>query len=107
MFFWCFPNCRDLPASNSLFYSDSTLGDTYLKFLLKRSRTDQKGKGRWIFISKISDSSICACHFTYEYLLIRPQSKSHLFIHLNGLLLTQYQFSAVLKKCLVKLQLDL
>lgn len=32
-------------ASNGLFYSDLTLGDTYLKFLLKHSKTDQLGKG--------------------------------------------------------------
>lgn len=73
---------------------------------MRHSKTDQLGKGRIISIAKIYDSSICACHFMYKYCSIRPKCGSHLFVHVDGLPLTRFQFSAVLKKCLVKLNLD-
>lgn len=70
-FFGAFHILELLPKSyfayNDLFYSDLFLGETYLQFLLKHSKTDQLGKGRLILVYKISDSSVCLPFDTYIF----------------------------------------
>ena len=48
----------------------------------------------------------CPIQLISEYLKMRPQSSEILFVHSNGLPLTRYQFSAVLKKATMALSLS-
>lgn len=87
-------------SSNVEFLSDG------LRIFLRFSKTDPLGLGAWINLKECTDVNICPVKTLRFYFALRPNISEFLFIHENGSPLTVYQFSAVLKRCLVYLRLS-
>ena len=73
--------------------------DNVLEIFLPHSKTDQSGKGTMIVLSAVR-SPLCPVNALRVFLLKRPKLQGPLFVHYNGIPVTRYQFSAVLKKAL-------
>lgn len=73
---------------------------------IRRSKTDQLGKGAWISLFLLHKSLICPIKALNYYFSIHPIHFGSLFILQDGSVLTRYQFNLVLKKSLVALNLD-
>ena len=74
-----------------------------LSLFVRHSKSDQLGLGSHLTICR-STNNICPVRRMSLYLEQRPLVDGPLFCHLDGSPLTRYQFSAVLKKCLIQLQ---
>lgn len=94
-----------LPASNTsrggFLLSNILLVNGDLRLFLRISKIDPKGLETWIKLGSCKDKNICPVAALKYYLDIRSAESTLLFIHRDGSPLTIYQFSAVLKKCLV------
>jgi len=80
--------------------------DNKIVIFLKSSKTDQFGHGTTISISKQQNTSLCPVLLISQYLKERPNYPGPLFCHFERSPLTRYQFSAILKKCLVMIGID-
>ncbi|XP_040216858.1 integrase/recombinase xerD homolog [Rana temporaria] len=72
---------------------------------LRRSKTDQSGKGRAVQVFPIEGSELCPVGLVRKYLDIRPEVGGTFLVHENGAPLSRYQFVAVFRKCLGELGL--
>ncbi|XP_075684263.1 uncharacterized protein LOC142652502 [Rhinoderma darwinii] len=71
-----------------------------LELLLRRSKTDQMGKGKRIVLFALPGSAMCpvACMRAFKLRVGSPELP--LLRHENGSFLSRYQFGVVFKKCL-------
>lgn len=88
-----------------ILYKDVHLRSGSLPIFLRQSKTDYMGKGCWITLQANVGGKVCVVDLVRQYLLLRPTGSSFLLVHANGNPLTIYQFKAVLKKCLLVLDL--
>lgn len=86
-------------------FGDVNIFDKYMAVHLASSKTDQLGKGSVIFIP-VQVTGPCPVKAMIEYLKVRPPFKGALFCHFDGTELTCFQFSSVLRKALVCLNVD-
>ncbi|OCT59805.1 hypothetical protein XELAEV_18000678mg [Xenopus laevis] len=70
-----------------------------LALTLRRSKTDQSGKGQVIRLGKAAGTSCCQMVMYQQYLEVRPNFPGPLLIHQDCTFLTRFQFKAVLQKC--------
>ncbi|XP_075065752.1 uncharacterized protein LOC142152726 [Mixophyes fleayi] len=70
-----------------------------------RSKTDQSGRGAWVQLHRQPNSNICPVNLVSRFMNMRPQARLFLCHH-NGMPLTKYQFSAIMKKSLQSLNID-
>lgn len=75
-------------------------GDT-LGVFLRRSKTDQLGKGARVDLRAVPRSPICPVWAVGEFCKLRPMGPGVFFKHEDGTALSRFQFQAVFKKCLV------
>ncbi|KAM4036363.1 uncharacterized protein ACNLHF_015289 [Anomaloglossus baeobatrachus] len=71
-----------------------------LECFLAKSKTDQQGRGKWIPLFPLSGSRACPVICFRNYVSRRPNIQGSLLIHEDCKSLSQFQFTAVLKKCL-------
>lgn len=76
------------------------------RVIIKRSQTDQLGKGSTIQITLNSQTSTSFAHLN-QYLTLRPDSPGPFFCHLNSKPLTSYQLTSVLHKTIKFFGLDI
>ena len=84
----------------ALLFSDVHLHEEQVNFYLRRSKTDQKGRGAQIALAKAPIAEICPVLAMANFLAARGGRPGYLFSHSDGLPLTKYQFWAVAKKAL-------
>ena len=84
---------------------DVKIFDKYMLVNLASSKTDQLGKGSVISIP-VQVAGPCPIQAMVEYLKVRPPFSGTLFCHYDGTELTCFQFSSVLRKALVCLNVD-
>jgi len=72
----------------------------HVSLCLRVSKNNQYGNPIHMKLPCESDISICPVCNLKVYMQLRPQMPGQLFVHENKKLVTRYQFSAVLKKCL-------
>lgn len=92
-------------VASGLFLEEVVFKNDSISICIRKSKTDQIGKGVWIVINKYPDSILCPVKALMSYLDIRPTSSGVLLL-LQHSYLTKDQFNAVLKKHLVKLNLQ-
>ncbi|XP_073506548.1 uncharacterized protein [Phyllobates terribilis] len=63
-------------------------------------------KSQWVEVKKRDDKFLCPLNRMRKFLEIRPEGGRNFFIHENGTLLTQFQFSRVLSFALEEAGLD-
>ena len=94
-------------VSNVLLNSDVEVNekDGTAKITIRFSKTDQAGVGSVLIINR-TGTELCAVSRLVEFVKRRPPIVGPFFCHLNGKPLTQYQFTAILKKCVCSFQPD-
>lgn len=86
------PDSRSPPAILSSDVAiDSHAAPTLCRLFLRRSKTDQEGRGVWIYFGK-TDSVICPVSALANYLAVRPPPPGPLFMFHNGTPLTRDRF---------------
>ncbi|XP_075692255.1 uncharacterized protein LOC142659722 isoform X1 [Rhinoderma darwinii] len=89
-----------------LSFQDVSCKIDHVLLLLKKSKTDQLGKGRLVRINQFSGSVLCPVSNVKHWLSIRLSLGVAFLIHQNGDQLSRFQFNSVLKKCLKSLKLE-
>ncbi|KAM4045407.1 uncharacterized protein ACNLHF_009237 [Anomaloglossus baeobatrachus] len=79
-------------------------GDT-VEFWIRRSKTDQFGRGRRVTLWALAGSPMCPVSCFKRYLELGVDRPSPLLKHQDGSFLSRYQFVAVFRKCLERLGL--
>lgn len=69
------------------------------------SKTDHLGKGACIELETCSDVKLCPVQALQEYLSLRGDTETPLFVHMDGSPLTRHQFWMVTSKVLASLGL--
>ncbi|XP_053140199.1 uncharacterized protein LOC128339795 [Hemicordylus capensis] len=92
---------RGSPRDRCLQFSDLSLSDGVAQLFLRRSKTDQHGKGQLVRLAAASDPGICPVIALRHYAALGPASAGCLFVHADQAPLTQYQFLAVVRRALV------
>lgn len=92
-------------VGSGILFQDVYIASGSLSIFLRQSKTDRLGKGCWITLQSAAGNVFCIVELVCQYLLLHPAGSSYLLVHADGKPLTVYQFKAVLKKCLFKLNL--
>lgn len=89
-----------------LMVGDLELWHESIRVWIRRSKTDQAGKGRYLEVGRIDEVSICPVTVVQSFLEIRSEFEGPLLIHEDGGFLSKFQFVAVFKKCMVRVGCD-
>lgn len=100
----------ELVAASRLVVGGLLRGDVWLEdggvvCLLRRSKTDQMGRGKRVFLYRLPGSSVCPVRCVEEFLDVRPEGQLGLLVHQDGRSLSRYQFLAVFRRCLRELEI--
>lgn len=90
---------------SGLGFPDVVLSDACANIFISSSKTDVSGRGQWLSLQACGDSIICPVLILRKYLSKRPSVNGNFLVHINGVPLTKFQFSAVFKRCLAILGL--
>lgn len=71
-----------------------------LTLVIRRSKTDQVGRGRVVRVYPVQGSRLCPVGMVEEFLQVRPDFQGPFLVHLDGSLLSRFQFVTVFRKCL-------
>lgn len=96
-------NCDNLGvvrAINNISTSSLPVVDRSVLIWIRRSKTDQEGKRVRMELIRGLDTQFCPVTALRQFMAIRPPGEGVLFIHRDGLCLSRFQFTAVLRKCL-------
>ncbi|XP_077311195.1 uncharacterized protein LOC143930594 [Lithobates pipiens] len=86
--------------------SDVFVSSDSITICIRRSKTDQVGKGRMIKLGRAGYIPICPVQNNLNFIAFRPFFHGSFFIHNDLSPLTRYQFSSVLSSCLKTLGLS-
>ena len=85
---------------------DSHSNSTVVRILIKKSKTDQFGKGALIYLSR-TETDLCPVTALLAYLAQRPNiAHTPLFIERDGVALTKVAMMAMLHKALCSVGID-
>nr|XP_056703111.1 integrase/recombinase xerD homolog [Euleptes europaea] len=84
-------------TSRALLLGDICLHNSTLTIVVRRSKTDQVGKGMSVRLHKATTVRPCPIRALKRFLAIRPHIKGCLLIHADYTPLTRYQFISVFK----------
>ncbi|XP_063777624.1 uncharacterized protein LOC134927301 [Pseudophryne corroboree] len=73
---------------------------------LRRSKTDQVGKGRWVTLVPALEESICPVRLAVQYEAVRPDCRGSWLLHYDGLPVTKFQFRWMMGRCLTSMGLS-
>lgn len=101
-FFWAFRACELVPPSRNkpggLSREDVVLGPDSVRLRVKRSKTDQFGRGSWVHL-RPATGTVCPVELVRTFLCGRAQGVQF-FVHEDGSPVTRFQFSSLFKRCL-------
>ncbi|XP_053323805.1 uncharacterized protein LOC128497668 [Spea bombifrons] len=89
-----------------LLFSDVLLRDRSVSLLVRRSKTDQLGRGFRVCLFGLEGSDLCPVRCLRSFLAVRPPGDGPLLVHVNGSSLSRFQFLAVFRKCLLACALN-
>ncbi|XP_075444756.1 uncharacterized protein LOC142488268 [Ascaphus truei] len=92
--------CVSKKGGGGLQRADVSLGEGLVRLLVRRSKTDQKGKGAWILLKGLPGSVVCTVKALEDYLAVRPEQGGPLLVHKNGGALSRFQYLRVFRMCL-------
>ena len=97
------PNEKAFNTAHHLAWSDVTINDhknpTILKVYLKKSKTDQLGKGVEVYMGKVT-GPLCPISATTSYMVSRGSSNGPFFKFQNGQPLTKSKFTSYVREAL-------
>ncbi|XP_054825892.1 integrase/recombinase xerD homolog [Eublepharis macularius] len=91
---------RSDTSGRALASSDLTCSPRRVTITLRRSKTDQRGRGSTVTLRAARHRLLCPVRAVRAFLECRPPHPGPLFIHEDGSPLSRYQFSSVLRACL-------
>ncbi|XP_053112304.1 uncharacterized protein LOC128327499 [Hemicordylus capensis] len=94
------PRSSRSPRDCCLQLSDLTFAAGTAVLCLRRSKTDQRGKGQLVTLAGATGSALCPVAALKHYIGLCPRPGGCLFLHESGCPLTQYQFLTVIRKVL-------
>ncbi|XP_053154958.1 uncharacterized protein LOC128346089 [Hemicordylus capensis] len=94
------PHSRGSPRDRCLQFANLSICEGEAQLFLRRSKTDQQGKGQLVRLAAAMDPFLCPVAAVRHYVGLGPASGGCLFVHADQSPLTQYQFLAVIKKAL-------
>ena len=95
---------RPSGVSGGLEMRDVVVGAEALRIRLRRSKTDQGGRGAWIQLAAAPGSPCCPVALVRAYLGARPSTvHPNLLVHLDGGPLTCSQFTTICKRAIARL----
>eukprot|EP00079_Xenopus_tropicalis_P012763 XP_002940162.2 PREDICTED: uncharacterized protein LOC100485032 [Xenopus tropicalis] len=86
-----------------LAYGDLIVASRQLHIVLRRSKTDQEGRGKNIVLQELEGHQLCPVTLFEQYKVMRPKQDGPLLVHEDGKFLSRYQFCSVLRKLLANL----
>ena len=89
-----------------LLVNDVHLAEGKVVFRLKRSKTDQGGKGVGVSLYSLPGSEACPVGVVREFFKVRPKLGGPFLMHGDGSFVSRFQFTALFRKCLKKAGLD-
>lgn len=89
-----------------LLHGDVRCDGLGLHCLLRRSKTDQEGRGVAVSLRELPGSSMCPVQVFRDFLALRPSGPVPLLVHADGTFLSTYQFVQVFRRCLARLDLE-
>ncbi|XP_054854861.1 integrase/recombinase xerD homolog [Eublepharis macularius] len=92
---------RSDTSGRALAASDLTCSPRLVTITLRRSKTDQRGRGSTVTLRAARRRVLCPVRAVRAFLDCRPLGPGPLFIHEDGSPLSRYQFSSVLRACLL------
>ena len=87
-------------VGGGLWVTDVQVAEGRVAFRLRKSKTDQAGKGVDVFLYALQGSGVCPVRVVGEFLAIRPGGGGPLLVHKDGSFVSKFQFIAVFRKCL-------
>ncbi|XP_062973745.1 uncharacterized protein LOC134392912 [Elgaria multicarinata webbii] len=99
----CSKNDRSCTA---LQYHDLALFDHGVTLRLRRSKTDQEGRGACISLNRAQITDICPVSALHTFANLRGDREGYLFCHSDSAPLTKYQFWSITKTALQTLGLQ-
>lgn len=88
-----------------LLFSEVCFNSDHLLIWLRRSKTDQRGRGCWIRLNRLLGSPLCPVESVRRFVDLRVSEVVPLFCHADGLPVTKFQFGSVLRRSLLALGL--
>lgn len=89
-----------------LVFSDVRCNGLSLKCFLRRSKTDQAGRGALVSLDSLPGSPVCPVGVFLAYQAVRPSGGVPLLVHLDGSFLSRFQFIQVFRQCLSRLGVE-
>lgn len=87
-------------ANGGLQWDDLVCTQESVRIYIKRSKTDQAGKGVQLEVFRIAGSQICPVAAVKKFSDLRPRCPGSFLIHADRSSLSKFQFVAVFKRCL-------
>lgn len=87
-------------VQGGLSYQDVRCEAEVLELHLRKSKTDQLGRGKMVRVYPVMGSQLCPVGAVREFLGVRPVGLGPFLIHLGGEFLSRFQFRAVFAKCI-------
>lgn len=89
--------------AGGLLSEDLLLGEHSVECRVRRSKTDQLGRGVSLVLQELRGSPMCPLLVMANYLARRPQIPGPLLVHSDGFFLSVFQFVQVFRRCLVRM----
>lgn len=89
-----------------LMFEDTCLGTGLVECFLRRSKTDQRGRGVCVTLYALRGSLMCPVEALRQYRECRGVALGPLLIHADGSYLSQFQFVQIFRRCLTALGRD-
>ncbi|XP_073481634.1 integrase/recombinase xerD homolog [Aquarana catesbeiana] len=87
-------------VQGGLSYQDVKCETEVLQLYLRKSKTDQLGRGRIVRVYPVVGSLLCPVGAVREFLGFRPVGMGPFLVHSGGEFLSRFQFGAVFAKCI-------
>lgn len=87
-------------APGGLLLEDVVAGPDFLRIRVRRSKTDQLGKGSWVHLRAVQ-GGLCPVRLVADFISSRS-SGSQFLVHQDSSPLTRFQFTSIFKKCLLE-----
>ncbi|XP_075131988.1 integrase/recombinase xerD homolog [Leptodactylus fuscus] len=92
--------CASKTKLGGVRFEDTNVFDDSVEIWLRRSKTDQVGKGCIIRLFRVEGCDMCPVHCVRDYLEYRDRVSGPLLIHENGDYLSRFQFVSIFRRCL-------
>lgn len=93
-------------VAGGLFREDVVVTEVLVSVVVRKSKTDQAGKGVILELFRGELAGLCPVTAVSQLMAVRPNREGPFLMHKDGSYLSRFQFIAVFRKCLKAAGLD-